>query len=251
MALLREIASLGRSARMDSKLKVRQPLSRVEVTLVDGEHAQWLAAHDDIVREELNVKEIHYTSGASPFVQYSVQPNFRKLGPRVGALLPKLKTALANTSGAQLMEEMTRNGKIVLDLEKKTLELDGEDIQVRLSAKDGWAAAQGNSCVVALNTELTPELIRDGIAKDAVRLIQDQRKKRGCNYTDRIAITFLVSDEQVYEALVANREFIGGETLTETMQVERSTLEGIQGAPTGYESVELADSTVALLLVVT
>lgn len=248
MGLLREIASLGRSARMDSKLKVRQPLSRVEVTLVDGEHAQWLAAHDDIVREELNVKEIHYTSGSSPFVTYSVQPNFRKLGPRVGAMLPKLKAALASASGAQLMDEMTRNGKIALELEGKTLELDGEDIQVRLSAKEGWAAAQGNSCVVALNTELTPELIRDGIAKDAVRLIQDQRKKRGCNYTDRIAITFLVSDEQVYEALVANREFIGGETLTQTMQVERSTPEAVSLAPEGYEAVELADSPVALFL---
>jgi isoleucyl-tRNA synthetase len=100
MGLLRQIASLGRSARMESKLKVRQPLSRVEVTLANDAHIDWLRSHDDIVREELNVKEIHYTSGSSPFVTYSVQPNFRKLGPRVGPLLPKLKTTLAAASGA-------------------------------------------------------------------------------------------------------------------------------------------------------
>jgi len=250
MGLLRQIASLGRSARMESKLKVRQPLSRVEVTLVDGVHAQWLAAHDDIVREELNVKEIHYTSGSSPFVTYSVQPNFRKLGPRVGPLLPKLKSSLAAMSGAQIMDEMTRNGKMVIDIDGKTIELDGEDIQVRLAAKEGWAASQGNACVVALNTELTPELIRDGIAKDAIRLIQDLRKRKGCNYTDRIELVFLVSDQQVEEALVSNRDFIAGETLAQSIAVRLESLENITSSSSDWEPVELAESPAKLSLVV-
>jgi len=250
MGLLRQIASLGRSARMESKLKVRQPLSRVEVTLVDGVHAQWLAAHDDIVREELNVKEIHYTSGSSPFVTYSVQPNFRKLGPRVGPLLPKLKSSLAAMSGAQIMDEMTRNGKMVIDIDGKTIELDGEDIQVRLAAKEGWAASQGNACVVALNTELTPELIRDGIAKDAIRLIQDLRKRKGCNYTDRIDLVFLVSDQQVEEALVSNRDFIAGETLAQSIAVRLESLENITSASNDWDPVELAESPAKLSLVV-
>jgi isoleucyl-tRNA synthetase len=235
---------------MESKLKVRQPLSRVEVTLVDGVHAQWLAAHDDIVREELNVKEIHYTSGSSPFVTYSVQPNFRKLGPRVGPLLPKLKSSLAAMSGAQIMDEMTRNGKMVIDIDGKTIELDGEDIQVRLAAKEGWAASQGNACVVALNTELTPELIRDGIAKDAIRLIQDLRKRKGCNYTDRIELVFLVSDQQVEEALVSNRDFIAGETLAQSIAVRLESLENITSSSSDWEPVELAESPAKLSLVV-
>ena len=248
MGLLRQIASLGRSARMESKLKVRQPLSRVEVTLVDGVHAQWLAAHDDIVREELNVKEIHYTSGSSPFVTYSVLPNLRKLGPRVGPLLPKLKSSLAAVSGAQLMDEMTRNGRIVLDLDGKTIELDGDDIQVRLAAKDGWAASQGSACVVALNTELTPDLIRDGIAKDAIRLIQDLRKRKACNYTDRIDLVFLVSDPQVEEALVTNRDFIAGETLAQSVTVQLESLENLTNSTSDWESVELAESPAKLSL---
>lgn len=240
MALLREIASLGRSARMESKLKVRQPLSRVEVTLADNEHIDWLKVHDDIVREELNVKEIHYTSGASPFVEYQVQPNFRKLGPRVGPLLPKVKQSLSQASGAQLLAELTSAGKIALQIDAQTIELDGEDIQVRMNAKAGWAASQGKNCVVALNTELTEQLIREGIAKDAIRLIQDMRKKRQCNFTDRIDVTLLSSDSNIVAAIQENHDFICAETLAVRLNMAANSDQPV------LENVELADTTVEL-----
>ena len=246
MGLLRQIASLGRSARMESKLKVRQPLSRVEVTLANDVHIDWLRSHDDIVREELNVKEIHYTSGSSPFVTYSVQPNFRKLGPRVGPLLPKLKTILAAASGADLMDQMSRLGKILLTIDGKELELDDQDIQVRLSAKEGWAAAQGKSCVVALNTELTPELIRDGIAKDAIRLIQDLRKRRQCNYTDRISVQILVTAQALADALMGHQELIAGETLSKEVQVQVVAAQSLDSLESSYEISELADERIAI-----
>jgi isoleucyl-tRNA synthetase len=249
MGLLRQIASLGRSARMDSKLKVRQPLSRVEVTLASDSHIDWLVSHDDIVREELNVKEIHYTSGSSPFVTYSVQPNFRNLGPRVGPLLPKLKAALGAASGAELMDQMSRSGKIVLVIDGKELELDGQDIQVRLSAKEGWAAAQGKSCVVALNTELTPELIRDGIAKDAIRLIQDLRKRRQCNYTDRIAIKIFTKNPELAQAIEGNIQLIASETLAKELSVVVVSSESIEvRGSSEYDLTELADEQIAIEL---
>ena len=244
MALLREIASLGRSARMEAKLKVRQPLGRVEVTLADEQHFEWLMKHDDIVREELNVKKIHYASGASPFVEYSVQPNFRKLGPRVGPLLPKVKQALATASGAQLLEQMTLHGKISLTIDGKNIELDNEDIQVRMNAKAGWAASQGKSCVVALNTELTDVLIREGIANDAIRLIQDMRKKRQCNFTDRIEVTLYSFETLIRDAIHENRERI----CTETLAV-RITMDSSSGS-VELEPVELADFTAQLGIVV-
>jgi isoleucyl-tRNA synthetase len=240
MSLLREIASLGRSARMEAKLKVRQPLGRVEVTLADDAHIEWLKVHDDIVREELNVKEIHYASGASPFVEYSVQPNFRRLGPRVGALLPKVKQSLATASGAALLEQMTLNGKITLNLDGKAIELDSDDIQVRMNAKAGWAAAQGKLCVVALNTELSDALIREGIAKDAIRLIQDMRKKRQCNFTDRIEIILQSEESSIRNAIEENQAFICSETLAVRLSMGANVL-SIE-----LESVELADSTVQL-----
>ncbi len=245
MSLLREIASLGRSARMDSKLKVRQPLQRVEVSLADDLQIQWLRKHDDIVREELNVDEIHYASGASPFVEYQVQPNFRRLGPKVGPLLPKLKQELGSVSGATLLEELTAKGKITLVLDGKSLELDGEDIQVRMQAKAGWAAAQGKLCVVALNTELTDALIRRGIAKDAIRLVQDLRKKRDCNFTDRIEIWILDIPVAMREAIEENQEFICTETLGVSIHFENPP------ANLELDDCELGDSKVRLGLRVT
>ncbi len=244
MALLREIASLGRSARMEAKLKVRQPLGRVEVTLADEQHIEWLMKHDDIVREELNVKEIHYASGASPFVEYSVQPNFRKLGPRVGPLLPKVKQALATASGAQMLEQMTLHGKISLTIDGKNIDLDNEDIQVRMNAKAGWAASQGKSCVVALNTELTDILIREGIANDAIRLIQDMRKKRQCNFTDRIEVTLHSFETLIRDAIHENRERICTETLAVRITMDAAS-PGVE-----LDSVELADFTAQLGIVV-
>ncbi|XZE21939.1 isoleucine--tRNA ligase [Pirellulaceae bacterium SH449] len=240
MSLLREIASLGRSARMDSKLKVRQPLQRVEVTLASDAHVDWLKQHDDIVREELNVDEIHYASGTSPFVEYQVQPNFRRLGPKVGKLLPQLKQVLGASSGAGLLAELTEKGRITLSLGETVLELDGEDIQVRLTAKAGWAAAQGKLAVVALNTELNEGLIRRGIAKDAVRLIQDLRKKRNCNFTDRIQVWIDGATDSIRSAIRENEQFVCQETLT--LQLNW----GASPSDVSMDSVELDEVTIQL-----
>lgn len=241
MGILREIASLGRSARMEAKLKVRQPLARVEVTLADNTHQKWLEAHDDIVREELNVKEIHYTTGSSPYIEYSVQPNFRRLGPRVGPDLPKVKAALAKADGATLLKEMTTTGAIQLNLDGKSLTLDGEDISVRLQAKSGWAAAQGKACVVVLATELTEDLILEGIARDFIRAIQDLRKTRQCRFADRIEVLIVTDNEQIRKSITANKAFIAGETLSLRLELIDVIPEGIEILTT-----EVADHTVSL-----
>ncbi|MFM8250210.1 MAG: isoleucine--tRNA ligase, partial [Planctomycetota bacterium] len=188
MRLLRSIASLGRAARMDNKLKVRQPLSQVEVVLSDTAHQAWLEQHDDLLREELNVKQIEYSKDATKYITYQVQPNFKRLGPRIGKLLPNVKQALAGADGGELLQQLTADGKVTLSVAGETVELDNEDIQVGLRAKEGWAAAQGPGCVVILATQLTPQLIREGLANDLVRLIQERRKELNLAYTDRIVI---------------------------------------------------------------
>jgi isoleucyl-tRNA synthetase len=213
MQVLREIASLGRSARMEAKLKVRQPLARVEVVLANDKHQKWLEEHDEILREELNVKEIHYASGSSPYIEYQVQPNFRILGPKLGALLPKVKQTLGKASGAELLSEMTANGKITIDIDGQSVVLDSDDIQVRLVAKPGWSAAQGSNCVVVLSTELTEELVREGLARDLIRAIQDLRKTRQCRFTDRIRVSVTTADLEVCLTIKEHRELLCSETL--------------------------------------
>ena len=133
-----------------------------------------------------------------------------------------------------------------MTIDGKELELDDQDIQVRLSAKEGWAAAQGKSCVVALNTELTPELIRDGIAKDAIRLIQDLRKRRQCNYTDRISVKILVTAQALSDALIGHQELIAGETLSKEVQVQVVEAQSLDALESPYEISELADERIAI-----
>ncbi len=212
MRLLRAIASLGLSARMDSKIKVRQPLAKVEVILADAVHQEWLEAHDELLRGELNVKQIEYTEDAEKFITYEVSPNFKRLGPRLGKRLPAVKKALAVTDGSQLLTQLSA-GPVSLEVEGETISLDNEDIQVRLRAKPGWAAAQGDACVVVLSTDLTDVLVREGMARDLVRFIQDRRKKLQLEFTDRIEVGIVCASPEVQLAIRENKEYIAAEVL--------------------------------------
>ncbi|MEX2186456.1 MAG: class I tRNA ligase family protein [Pirellulales bacterium] len=225
--LVREISSLGRSARMIAKLKVRQPLSKVEIVLADEVQKELLRAHDENIRDELNVKQVEYTTHGEQYITYQVLPNFKRLGPRVGKHLPALKKALGEADGAKLLADMNAAGKIALTIGGEAIELDGEDIEVRLQAKPGWAAAQGKQCVVVLSTELTDELIQEGIAKDLVRAIQDRRKDIACEYTARIEVSIATTSEPVRAAIAAFAEYIQGETLAAKLHV---TAEAISDA---------------------
>ncbi len=242
MRVLREIASLGRSARMDAKLKVRQPLASVEVSLASDEHVAWLTAHDQIVREELNVKEIAYSAGNSPYIEYLILPNFKQLGPRVGKRLPALKQALAAADGGRLMAEIQATGKLNLQLDGQPLELDGSDVEVRLKAKSGWTAAQGKYCVVVLSTDLTPELLREGLARDLVRLVQDSRKQQNCQFTDRIRIYVIFDAPELSVALQENKEYIVGETLAVDLIL------GVPPSGSERQSFELGGHTVDIAI---
>ena len=220
MKILREIASLGRSARMDAKLKVRQPLAGVTVVLSDAADQPWLEEHGAILQTELNVKAVQYTADAGDYVSYQVIPNFKRLGPRVGKLMPAVKKALAEADGGAMLAELETDGKVCLSVDNETIELDSDDIQVRLQAKEGWAAAQGQSSVVILATDLTEELVREGMARDAVRLIQDRRKELDLQFTDRIRLWLETGNRELHQALSENGDYIASETLATEIQLE-------------------------------
>lgn len=239
MQLLREIASLGRSARMNAKLRVRQPLARVEVILADDQHTDWLREHDALLTSELNVKLVDYATEAAEYVSYEVVPNFKKLGPKVGKNVPHVKKALQNADGGELLAELESTGKIELKLADTTIALDSEDIEIRLAAKEGWAAAQGSGCVVVLATELTDELIREGYAKDLIRYIQEQRKQLDLAYNARIEVGIVTDSPIAQQAIDENRETIAAETLADSVT---------SGALQGSEPAEhiIGEATVAI-----
>lgn len=220
MRVLREIASLGRAARAGAKLKVRQPLSQVEVVLTDDRFTDWLRHHDVLVREELNVKAVDYTTDGQEYVQYVVVPNFKRLGPRVGKNMQLVKKLLGEADGGKLLSELQSKGKITLEVAGQALELDGEDVEVRLTAKEGWTAAQGRDSVVVLSTEISRELLLEGIANDAIRMIQSRRKELGCEFTDRIEVGITSDDADVLDAIEVHRERIAAETLADVLELK-------------------------------
>ena len=213
MALTREIVSLGRSARMGAKLKVRQPLKQVEVVLADNIYQAWLEGHATLICDELNVKRVEFTERAEQYITYSVLPDLKRLGPRLGKRLPALRKLLAEVDAAKLLEELEAEGKVTLPLPDGFVELDSADFQVRLQAKEGWAAAQGHDVVVVLATELTEDLVREGLARELVRTIQDRRKEMGCEFTDRIVIGVVTDSAELRSAIEQFGDYIRGETL--------------------------------------
>lgn len=214
MGVLREIASLGRSARMEAKLKVRQPLQRVEVVLGDAAHRDWLAAHDAMLRTELNVRAVEYTTEPERYITYQVIPNFKRVGPRVGAAMPRVKAWLQNADGGRLLAQLSSQGKVSTEIDGRKIELDGEDIEVRLVAKQGWAAAQGRTTVVVLSTEITEDLLREGLARDLIRVIQDRRKELDLEFTRRIEVGVIGADAALESAMRDFESMICEETLT-------------------------------------
>jgi isoleucyl-tRNA synthetase len=241
MNLVREIVSLGRSARMNAKLKVRQPLAKVEVILADPTHRAWLEEHNGLVKDELNVKQVEYTQKADQYISYTVLPDLKRLGPRLGKQLPALKKALAEADAAQLLATMESDGAVTFDLPDGSVTLDAQDLQVRLQAKPGWAAAQGPAAVVVLSTELTDELVAEGHVRDLVHSIQNQRRDTGCEYTDRIELGIVTESAALRQAITAFAEYVQSETLC--VKIVFEALPGVDPV-----EVKLAGETVQIYL---
>jgi len=143
------------------------------------------------------------------------------------------------------LAELEADGKVTLDVDGTSVELDGEDLQVRMQAKEGWAAAQGHECVVVLATELTDELIREGLARDLSRLINDRRKELDCQFTDRIRVGIVTDSDQLKQAVAENTEFIQGETLA--VEIVFDSLPEVEGVPreVGGDALTLSVAVVA------
>ena len=216
MNLVRHISSLGRQARASAQLKVRQPLARVEVILVDTSHQGWLEEHAGVIADELNVKQVEFSDEPDKFVEHEILPNFKLLGPRLGRLMPRLKEALSQQSGAELLANIRDNGLVNLTIDGQEVALSAEEVEVRLKPKPGWASANDQGVVVVLATELTEELIAEGSSRDLVRAIQEIRKGLGCNFTDRIEVGVVTESLQLTGAVTSHADYIRRETLADT-----------------------------------
>ena len=150
-------------------------------------------------------------------------------------LMPAVKKALDEADASELLNQLDVEGEAVLELSGEIIRLTSEDVLVRLHAKQGWTAARGPSCVVVLSTELTPQLLREGIARDLVRLIQQRRKELDCKYTDRIRVGVVTASEELKTAADENSAYIQRETLAVELKIEPlSGTEGVEYLVSGH-----------------
>jgi isoleucyl-tRNA synthetase len=220
MALARKITTLGRSARTDAKVRVRQPLARALVVLPSSEvgHLEDLRS---LVAEELNVKAVEVASGLEELVDYTLKPNFKTLGPRFGKQVGQIAGALAKADAHALVRTIESGGTAVLPIGDTEVELGADDLDIRVVGRKGFALAQDGPHGVALDLDLDDELIDEGVARDVVRAVQDLRKSSGLDVEDRIELWLVTEQGDLARALRTHAGYIASEVLASALQLER------------------------------
>jgi isoleucyl-tRNA synthetase len=212
MALARRLVELGRSARAAATVKTRQPLARALVGA-----AGFASLPPDLrtqVADELNVHALESLAAVDiDLVDYTVKPNFKALGSRFGKGTPAVAKAITAANAAELAGELRTAGTAVITVDGEPVSLDPSEVIVIQTPKAGWTVATDGGETVALEVALTPELRREGLAREAVRLIQDARKTDGFDVTDRILLWWETSDPELSAALTEHGRLIAGEVL--------------------------------------
>ncbi len=212
MAAIQRIVTLGHAARNLHGLKTRQPLPAVTLVTADESLRGFVEPYAELLEDELNVKEIRWAADRNVYVHHEIKPIFPKTGPRFGKKMPEVKKALDAADGDALAAELERAGKITIQLSDGPAELSAEEVEVRLVEREGTATQGDRELLVALSTELTPELEAEGLAREFVHWVQQARKKEDLDYADRIRVAYEAGAE-MKAAVDAHLEWIQGETL--------------------------------------
>ena len=204
MELVRNLISLGRNAREEAKIKVRQPISEV---IIDGKNKKVLADVIDLIKEELNVKEIVFAENLNEYMNFSIKPNFKNAGSILGSKMPEFVKYLNS-----LKEEEINNIRNNMDLEFEGTKITEDLIDIKINAKEGFNIATENNNFIILNTTLTEELLNEGLAREFVSKIQQLRKTENFDVEDRINI-YIDANKDFINQLMTNMEYIKSETL--------------------------------------
>jgi len=219
---LRKLVELGRSARNQASLKIRQPLAKLYFVENEDTVAEFLMEHQSVIREELNVKSIERIANADILINHTILPNLPVLGPKYGKSIGKIKAELEKTDGTSLIEILTKTDRIVLNIDNNIINLDRDDLLIEKTSALGFTAAGEGGMTIGLSTDLTDELIKEGIVRDVIRQVQIIRKKAKFMVEDRINI-YGTFDGPVGDAIKANKEYFYNETLTQKIMPEQQS----------------------------
>jgi isoleucyl-tRNA synthetase len=211
MKAVRLTVELGRAARAQAKAKVRQPLRRAVIVANDAER-EAISASAELVRSELNVKELDFVTEEAELVSYAVKPNYRTLGPRFGKRMPQAAAAVEALDPVHVAKVMADGGEVGINVDGDEHTIGADEVTMSLQPLDGYEVEAGSGHAVALQLELDDELRREGLAREIVHAVQNARKSAGLEITDRIELT-LGGDEELLAAARDHEPYIAAEVL--------------------------------------
>ncbi len=218
MTVVREAVKLGLAARAQARIKLRQPL-RAAVVVAAGAEREAIERFSELVREELNVRELRFVSQADELGELEVKPNYRSLGPRFGKEMPMAAAAVTALDPAQVATALRDGRGLGISVGGRDHQLEADDLLVAMKPLEGYQVEREGSHAVALELELDDDLRREGLARDIVRAVQLARQQAGLEVTDRIELT-LDGDDALLAAARAHQDYIAGETLATLVSYE-------------------------------
>jgi isoleucyl-tRNA synthetase len=230
MDAVRRTIELGRAARAQAKVKLRQPLRKAVVVASDAERAA-IERLSDVVAAELNVKDLDFVHTEAELVSHRVKPNYRALGPRFGNKMPQVAAAVEALDARQVADRLEAGQEIGIAIDGHEHSLSPEDFNLVMEPLEGYQVEAEAGHAVALELDLDDELRREGLAREVVRAVQEARKQAGLDVSDRIALQ-LAGDDELIEAAREHESYIAGETLATSVGYgadgagETATIEG-------------------------
>jgi isoleucyl-tRNA synthetase len=232
MAAVRRAVELGRAARAQAGVKVRQPLRKAVIVATDREREE-IQRLSELIARELNVKEIEYVAEEAELVRYEVKPNYRSLGPRFGKLMPQAAAAVEALDPTAVAEAVAGERTIGIQVNGTEHDIEPDDVSLVLRPLDGYQVEAESGRAVALALDLDDELRREGLAREVVHAVQNARRDAGLEVTDRIELR-LGGDPELLDAARTHQDYVAGETLATSLSYD-----GSDGLETRIEGREL------------
>ena len=223
MDYAQRISSLVHSIRKVNRIKVRQPLSKILIPVLNQQTRSQISSVDDLIKTEVNIKAVEYLDDASGVLSKKVKPNFKALGPKFGKDMKNVANAIAGMTADDL-KALEQNNEFIIP--NTSFQITKDDVEILTEDLPGYLTAQDGALVVALDITISEELKNEGIARDFVNRIQNYRKDSGFEVTDKINITLLNNDETLANAIQANKAYICQEVQALSLEVVATLVDG-------------------------
>src|ERR1051325_295041 len=217
MGLVIRLFYLGHSARQKANRKVRQPLAEAAFSVGNASERRAVETYSDLFMDELNVKQVRLLDSATEAVSHTVKPLPKQLGQKYGNKFPAIQKAILAMRAEEAAHTLLEGRPLRVQVDGQSYEVLPEEVEVKALAKEGFAVAEEGPYVAALVTELTPELIQEGLAREFVRRVQDLRKSADLDVADRIEL-FIEASPGLRSAVEAHRDYITTETLASELK---------------------------------